>query len=67
MNEESTQHVLGIVGDILAVLYFGAPIASIAHVFRSGSTEVLPFPIIFSLPRSKMSTPANLDYCKSSN
>jgi len=45
---ENARYILGLVGDVLAVCYFGAPIASIAHVFRTGSTEVLPFPIILS-------------------
>lgn len=50
MNEElgHARYVLGLVGDVLAVCYFGAPIASIRHVFLTGSTEVLPFPIILS-------------------
>lgn len=50
MNEElgHARYILGLVGDVLAVCYFGAPLAAVAHVIRTGSTEVLPFPIILS-------------------
>ena len=50
MNEElgHARHVLGLVGSSLAVCFFGAPLASLAHVIKTGSTEVLPFPIILS-------------------
>ena len=50
MNEElgHARHVLGLVGASLAVSFFGAPLASLAHVLRTKSTEVLPFPIILS-------------------
>lgn len=50
MDQESEhpQYILGLVGDVLAVCFFGAPLASLAHVLRTGSTEVLPFPIILS-------------------
>lgn len=50
MDEElgHARHVLGLVGAGLAVCFFASPLASLAHVIRMGSTEVLPFPIIFS-------------------
>ena len=50
MDQESEhpQYILGLVGDVLAVCFFGAPLASLAHVLRTGSTDVLPFPIILS-------------------
>ena len=48
MDQESEhpQYILGLVGDVLAVCFFGAPLTSLAHVLRTGSTEVLPFSII---------------------
>lgn len=50
MDQESEhpKYILGLVGDVLAVCFFGAPLASLSHVLRTGSTEVLPFPIILS-------------------
>ena len=45
---DHARHILGIVGSSLAVCFFASPLASLAHVIRTGSTEVLPFPIILS-------------------
>ena len=42
------RYVLGLVGSSLAVSFYGSPLASLAHVIRSRSSDVLPFPIILS-------------------
>jgi solute carrier family 50 protein (sugar transporter) len=50
MNESlgHARTVLGIVGASLAVCFFAAPLASLSHVMKTKSTEVLPFPLILS-------------------
>ena len=50
MNEElgHARYVLGIVGCGMAVGFFASPLASLAQVIRSRSTEVLPFPLILA-------------------
>ena len=42
------RYVLGLVGSSLAVSFYASPLASLAHVIRSRSSDVLPFPIILS-------------------
>ena len=42
------RYVLGLVGSSLAVSFYGSPLASLAHVIRSRSSDVLPFPIILT-------------------
>ena len=45
---DHARHILGFVGAGLSVCFFASPLASLAQVIRTGSTEVLPFPIILS-------------------
>lgn len=45
---EHSRYVLGLVGSSLAVGFFASPLASLSHVLKTRSTEVLPFPLIVS-------------------
>ena len=47
-GSEHPQYIIGLVGDVLVVCFFGAPVASLSHLMCTRSTEVLPFPIILS-------------------
>ena len=49
--DESLGHArycLGLVGSFLAVSFYASPLASLPHVIRSKSSDVLPFPIILT-------------------
>ena len=50
MDEElgHAKHVLGLIAASLAVAFFGAPLASLAQVMKTKSSEVLPFPLILA-------------------
>ena len=40
------RNILGLIGGSLSVFFFAAPLASVYHVFRTCTTECLPFSII---------------------
>jgi len=49
--DESLGHArycLGLVGSFLAVSFYASPLASLPHVIRTKSSDVLPFPIILT-------------------
>jgi len=45
-SQEDVTDTIGFLGATMSVLYCGAPLASIGHVFRTKSAEVLPFFLI---------------------
>jgi len=45
-DQEESRYILGIVGCAMGVGFFASPLASLAQVIRTRSTEVLPFPLI---------------------
>jgi solute carrier family 50 protein (sugar transporter) len=46
VDKSHVRNILGLIGCVLSVAFFAAPLASVVHVFRTCSTECLPFSII---------------------
>jgi len=45
-EKDKTIYNIGLLGACLSVTYCGAPLASVSHVFKNRSTEVLPYYLI---------------------
>lgn len=47
-NKDTSLNILGFIGCAAALFFFSSPLATVAQVVRSQSTESLPFPLILS-------------------